>query len=67
LSCSRKAIGHSFSEARGQKAIQNRVFEAKVKTDLEEVVRYGIVDFLMVGAALSRIRSLRLFQAPVPF
>jgi hypothetical protein len=36
--------------------------ETQLKTDLEEVVRSGLVNFLAVGAALSRIRSLRLFR-----
>jgi len=36
--------------------------EAELKTDLEKVVRSGLVNFLTVGAALSRIRSLRLFR-----
>ena len=36
--------------------------EIQLKTDLEEVVRSGIVNLLAVGAALSRIRSLRLFR-----
>ena len=36
--------------------------EAQLKTDLEAVVRSGLVNFLTVGAALNRIRSLRLFR-----
>jgi hypothetical protein len=36
--------------------------ETELKTDLEKVVRSGLVNFLTVGAALNRIRSLRLFR-----
>jgi hypothetical protein len=36
--------------------------ETRLKTDLEAVVRSGLVTFLTVGAALSRIRSSRLFR-----
>jgi hypothetical protein len=36
--------------------------ETELKTDLEAVVRSGLLNFLTVGAALSRIRSLRLFR-----
>ena len=40
--------------------------ETELKTALEEVVRSGIVNFLTIGAALSRIRSLRLFRRRFP-
>ena len=36
--------------------------ETQLKTDLEVVVRSGLVTFLTVGAALNRIRGLRLFR-----
>ena len=36
--------------------------ETELKTDLEAVVCYDIVNFLAVGAAPNRIRSLRFFR-----